>query len=70
MIYDDKKEPMPNNIVMIIAIGLNHPTVLVIAGIASLIVAEQEFFASVIDFFANVGEYLSSIGDIEISAPD
>lgn len=55
---------------MLIAIGINHPTVLVIAGIAGLIVAGQEFFASVIDFFANVGEYLSSIGNIDISAPD
>lgn len=55
---------------MLVAIGINHPTVLVIAGIAGLIVAAQEFFASIIDFFADVGEYLSSIGDIEISAPD
>lgn len=55
---------------MLIAIGINHPTVLVIAGIAGLIVAGQEFFASVIDFFANVGDYLSSIGNIDISAPD
>lgn len=55
---------------MLVAIGINHPTVLVIAGIAGLIVAGQEFFASVIDFFANVGDYLSSIGDIDISAPD
>lgn len=55
---------------MLVAIGINHPTVLVIAGIAGLIVAGQEFFASVIDFFANVGDYLSSIGNIDISAPD
>lgn len=55
---------------MLVAIGINHPTVLVIAGIAGLIVAGQEFFASVIDFFANIGDYLSSIGDIDISAPD
>ena len=55
---------------MLVAIGINHPTVLVIAGLAGLIVAGQEFFASVIDFFADVGEYLSSIGDIDISAPD
>ena len=41
---------------MIIAIGLNHPTVLVIAGIAGIIVAGQEFFASVIDFFDGVIE--------------
>ena len=44
---------------MILAIGINHPAVLIIASVAALIIAFQDFFDQVIIFFQNIAEFFS-----------
>lgn len=53
---------------MILAIGINHPAVLIIASIAALIIAFQDFFDQVIIFFQNIASFFSE--GIDWPSPD
>lgn len=53
---------------MILAIGINHPAVLIIASIAALIIAFQDFFDQVIIFFQNIASFFSD--GIDWPSPD
>ena len=61
---------------MLIAIGINHPTVLIIAGIAGILVAGQEFFGEIESFFDGIIQFFVGLGenlgfpDFEIDMPD
>lgn len=54
---------------MILAIGINHPAVLIIASVAALIIAAQDFIDQVIIFFQNIVDFFLDIGS-SISWPD
>ena len=45
---------------MLLAIGINHPMVLVVAGIAAVIVALQDFFTDVEIFFQNIISFFTN----------
>lgn len=44
---------------MILAIGINHPAVLIIASVAALIIAAQDFIDQVIIFFQNIVDFFA-----------
>lgn len=46
---------------MLLAIGINHPLVLIVAGVAAAIIALQDFFADVEVFFQNIISFFTNI---------